>query len=86
MNELLVELVQHGLWLAVWMAGPPSLAGLAAGLAVSVLQAVTQVQEPALSFVARASALGLTTIGWAGASLRGLVGYGHTCLDWIGRL
>ena len=43
--------LREALWLALQLAWPPLLALLTVGLAVSVLQAVTQIQEATLSFL-----------------------------------
>ena len=48
---------REALWLAMQLAGPPLLAMLAIGLAISVLQALTQIQEPTLAFLPKAVAL-----------------------------
>ncbi len=45
--------VLQALQLALWLAAPALLASLLAGLFSAVLQAATQVQDPALSFVPR---------------------------------
>ena len=47
----------EALWLALRVAGLPLLAMLAVGLVVSVLQAVTQVQEPTLAFLPKLVAM-----------------------------
>ncbi len=41
----------EALWLAIHLAWPPLLAMLGIGLVVSVLQAVTQIQEATLAFL-----------------------------------
>ena len=42
---------QQALWAALLIGGPPLGVLLAVGLIVSVLQALTQVQEPSVAFV-----------------------------------
>jgi flagellar biosynthetic protein FliQ len=42
---------QQALWAALLIAGPPLGVLLVVGLIVSVLQALTQVQEPSVAFV-----------------------------------
>ena len=46
-----VDLVRESLWQALLIAGPILGAGLLIGLAISLLQAVTQIQEQTLTFV-----------------------------------
>lgn len=52
-TDLLLQLTREALMLVVTVAAPPVLAALALGLLVGVLQAVTQVQDQALSLVVR---------------------------------
>jgi flagellar biosynthetic protein FliQ len=49
---------QHALWTALLLAGPLLGLLLVIGLAVAVLQALTQVQEAALAFVPKLLVLG----------------------------
>lgn len=49
--DLAVDLVRESLMLMMTLSGPVLLAALAIGLAISLLQAVTQVQEQTLTFV-----------------------------------
>lgn len=46
------------LWLMLKLGGPLLLAALAIGLVVSLLQAVTQINEPTLAFLPKALVLG----------------------------
>ncbi len=49
---------REALWIALQAGGPPLFALLATGLAISVLQALTQVQEPTLVFLPKVAVLG----------------------------
>lgn len=52
MNEAdALDLVQQAIWIVVVCAGPAVAATLAVGVAISFLQALTQVQEATLTFV-----------------------------------
>jgi flagellar biosynthetic protein FliQ len=57
--------LRETLWLLVKLGGPPLIAALAAGLLVSLLQAVTQINEPTLVFLPKLLVLGaaLTVLG-----------------------
>lgn len=72
---------REALWLAMHLAGPPLLAMLAIGLVVSVLQALTQIQEATLAFLPKLVAMGLVLMllgpGMAGT----LRGYAETLFD-----
>ena len=54
--------IRDALWLTVSLAGPSLVALLAIGLAVSVLQALTQVQEPSLVFLPKLCVLALVLL------------------------
>jgi len=50
-HALIVDLARNAIMLALLIAGPMLLVALLIGLTVSVLQAVTQIQEQTLAFV-----------------------------------
>ncbi|RAI57249.1 flagellar biosynthetic protein FliQ [Roseicella frigidaeris] len=49
--------LREALWLALHLAWPPLLAMLGIGLVVSVLQAMTQIQEQTLAFLPKLAAM-----------------------------
>jgi flagellar biosynthetic protein FliQ len=50
-HALVVDLARNAIMLALLVAGPMLVVALLVGLAVSILQAVTQIQEQTLAFV-----------------------------------
>lgn len=50
-------MLHEALYLAVRLAGPPLIASLATGLVISLLQAVTQINETTLVFLPKAAAI-----------------------------
>lgn len=50
-ESFVMELGAQVMWLVVKLTAPTLLLGLAVGLAVSIFQATTQIQEQTLSFV-----------------------------------
>ena len=50
-HALIVDLARNAIMLALLIAGPMLVVALLVGLTVSVLQAVTQIQEQTLAFV-----------------------------------
>ncbi len=65
------------LWLAVQLAGPPLLAMLVVGVIISVVQALTQIQESTLAFLPKLVVMGLVLalLGPAmGGAMRGFAG------------
>lgn len=57
-----IDLVRESLWLILWVSLPILGAALVVGLAVSILQAVTQVQEQTLSFVPKIVGMAVVAI------------------------
>jgi flagellar biosynthetic protein FliQ len=52
-----IDIVREAIWVLIKVAGPVMLVGLAVGVAVSLLQALTQVQEMTLTFVPKILAI-----------------------------
>jgi flagellar biosynthetic protein FliQ len=50
-EEMLINIGREALMVALQVGGPLLLLGLIAGLTISILQAVTQIQEATLSFI-----------------------------------
>lgn len=50
-QTVVLELTQKGLWLLLQLAMPTLLLSLIVGLAISVFQAVTQINEMTLTFI-----------------------------------
>jgi flagellar biosynthetic protein FliQ len=73
--DVVVALARETLWVALAVAGPLLGAGLLAGLLVSLVQAVTQIQESTLSFLPKALAVGLVLALLGHWMLAQLVGY-----------
>lgn len=70
-----VELLQRALSTILTVGGPLLLAALVVGVVVSLLQAVTQVQEQSLTFIPKLVVVALifsVTLPWM---IRGLVGF-----------
>jgi flagellar biosynthetic protein FliQ len=68
----ILQITREALYLVVIVSAPPVLASMIVGLAVSILQATTQVQEQTLTFVPKVIAVfgSLAIAGpWIGAQL-----------------
>ena len=63
---------QQALWASLVVGGPVLLLILVVGLIISLLQALTQVQEAALAFVPKLLALGLALLFGSSAALTAL--------------
>ncbi len=74
-SALALELVRHAVMLGLMVAAPLLIVALAVGVVISLLQAVTQVQEQTLTFIPKliaVAAVGVLTLPWM---LRQLVQY-----------
>jgi flagellar biosynthetic protein FliQ len=69
------------LWLMLDVAGPPLLAMLAIGLVVSVLQAITQVQEASLAFLPKLAVLAVMLLFLGAGMGQALTRYGLLLFD-----
>jgi flagellar biosynthesis protein FliQ len=66
-HALVVDLARNAIMLALLISGPMLIVALLVGLTVSVLQAVTQIQEQTLAFVPKlvgVSAVFLLSLPW----------------------
>ena len=50
--------MREALWVSLQLAGPPLLVVLVIGLVISLLQALTQIQEATLAFLPKLAAIG----------------------------
>ncbi len=57
-----LDIAREGIWVLLQLAGPLMLVGLAVGLSIALLQALTQVQEITLVFVPKIISIFLTLI------------------------
>lgn len=60
--EQVIDLVREALWLMVRIGGPVMLTAMAVGLTVSLVQALTQIQEMTLSFVPKVIAMSIALV------------------------
>ena len=70
-----IHFFQQGLWLAVVMSAPPLLVATLLGIVVSLVQAVTQIQDQSLPSVVKLVAVAVTlgVLGrWFGSELMSL--------------
>lgn len=58
MEQPVAMAMREALWITLQLAGPPLLVVLAIGLVVSLLQALTQIQEATLAFLPKLAAIG----------------------------
>ena len=58
----LAVLIREALWMTLRLGGPPLAVALVVGFLVSLLQAITQINEATLAFVPKALALAVTMV------------------------
>jgi flagellar biosynthetic protein FliQ len=75
------QLLRVTLQLMFKLSGPPLAVGMAVGLVVSLLQAVTQVHEPTVAFVPKVVAIGFTLTLIGGFMLTQLTDFAHLIFD-----
>lgn len=61
-EELVVEIIKKAFWTAILVAGPTLVVSLLVGLAISIVQAATSIQEYTLTFVPKVLAIALILI------------------------
>ncbi|NRR30413.1 type III secretion system export apparatus subunit SctS [Oxalobacteraceae bacterium] len=83
-----IHYFQQGLWLAITLSAPPLLIATLCGVLVSLVQAVTQIQDQTLPYVVKllAVAVTITAVGrWYGGELLQLADLGLNMIPNIGR-
>lgn len=84
MNEVeAIEILRQAILVMLKVIGPIMLAGLVVGVVVSMLQTVTQVQEPALTFIPKMVVIFALTIWLLPFMFATLGGFTHTLTDRI---
>lgn len=58
MEQPVAMALREALWVTLQLAGPPLVVVLVIGLVVSLLQALTQIQEATLAFLPKLAAIG----------------------------
>ncbi len=84
MQETDVGLMLHAaLLLILKLCGPPLAVGMAVGLVVSLLQAVTQIHEATVAFVPKVLAIGVALTLTGGFMMGQLTDFTHQVFDRI---
>lgn len=79
---------QQGLWLVIAMSAPPLIVATVCGCFISVIQAITQIQDQTLPYIVKlvSVAVTLTMMGrWFGSELMQLTDVGLSLVSTIGR-
>jgi len=82
MNEgIVMDLARQGILVTLMVTMPVLAVALFTGLAVSVFQAVTQVQEMTLTFVPKLVGVGIVMIAMGGWMISTLVRFTQVCFE-----
>ena len=73
--QTVLTLAQQALWITALVSAPLLLTALVVGLAVSIFQAATQINEMTLSFIPKLIALAATLVFAGPWMLKVIVGY-----------
>jgi flagellar biosynthetic protein FliQ len=80
-EEALAQALRETLWVTLQVMGPPLIAVLVVGLAVSLLQALTQVQEATLAFLPKLMVCGLLMLLLGPFTVSAMRGWTETLFD-----
>jgi len=81
----IASLIRDGMIVTLKVGGPLMLVGLGVGLVISLLQAITQINEATLAFVPKVLALGITAMLTSGFMFSTLSEYTRLLFDRIAR-
>jgi flagellar biosynthetic protein FliQ len=84
--EQVIDLAREAIFVLIKLGLPIMLVALLVGLAISLLQALTQMQEMTLSFVPKILAIFLTTVLVLPFMIATLVGFGEELFQRIAML
>jgi flagellar biosynthetic protein FliQ len=60
--QMVIDVAREAIWVMIKIGAPTMLVALVVGLAISLLQALTQIQEATLSFVPKMLAIAVTFV------------------------
>jgi flagellar biosynthetic protein FliQ len=84
--DFVLDIMQRATWVAIECAGPLLALGVGVGLVMGLVQAATQISEPALTFVPKMAALGLGLFLFGSLLIERLTALGTEMLSAIGNL
>ena len=61
-SELVMDLARDGIWVMILVGAPTLVVSLVVGIVISLIQALTQIQESTLVFVPKAMAIFVTLV------------------------
>jgi len=83
---VLQQAAAKAVWLSLVLAAPPVIVALVVGLAVSIVQTATQIQEPTLAFGPKVAAVAVGLALLARWYAHTLMSFGRWCLEHVAHL
>lgn len=80
-NEMVISIAERAIWIIIITSGPLLLIALVMGLAVSIFQATTSIQEQTLSFVPKIIAVFVGIIFFGPWMLSQILSYTEDILE-----
>lgn len=82
-ENILLMIMQDAFMTLLKVAGPILMISLAVGLLISIIQAVTQIQEQTLTFVPKLLTIAITLLAMGPYFLNELVGFFNRIVEYI---
>jgi len=84
-GELIIEIAERSVWVILMASGPLLIVALVTGLAVSIFQATTQIQEQTLAFVPKIIAVMVAIVFFGPWMLSKVTAYAADIFDNLSR-
>ncbi|GKV67812.1 flagellar biosynthetic protein FliQ [Sporosarcina sp. NCCP-2716] len=84
-GELIIEIAERSIWVILMASGPLLIVALVTGLAVSIFQATTQIQEQTLAFVPKIIAVMVAIVFFGPWMLSKVTAYAADIFDNLSR-
>lgn len=81
--EFVLEIMHRATWASIEVAAPLLLIGVAVGLVMGLIQAATQISEPALTFVPKLAALAGALVVFGPFLIERLTSFGRSMFEAI---
>jgi flagellar biosynthetic protein FliQ len=85
-EEMVMQMGQNAITTMIYLAGPVLLAAMAVGIVISILQAITQINEQTLTFIPKMIAVILTLMIMSPWMLRVLQDYAISIFGGAGEM
>lgn len=82
-DTAILHIAAQSMWFMFKISAPILLTALAVGFLISLLQTLTQIQEPTLSFVPKIAAVGIVVLLAGNWMISEMIGFSHNLFDQI---